>query len=601
MTENDQQGDYEDFMDDDSLLETVTKSQLQELCQQLDLSTKGTKEEMLQRLRKHADEQAELETQRRRERAVRVEEGGNVESKERYELVDGDNHFEHAFQEDDEEDHGYFFFEVPTTKTAAATSSNETSTETTTSTQAKTSSSQSAKKQETNPKKSGYISQSEVIAAPPPPDKVNENGERVVTVYSSTDQNDLTGVAAAQPGQAALSGTDAMSAGSGGSSSQPQPWDMEKGQTKAATSKEIEEAKEKVTELVQTLLAMSGAPAFRDYDMDDELDDIANGSSEEDDNYVSSSESGYKNRNSPVGFVGFDPSKVPTHILTEASQALRANRGQVLQDVLREFELRAIGQDGMKGDNIEDGGGHFKEVAKVRAFLEGYRRAEVRKSARVTVTFLLDKLVSEGIEGLDMTLATMSRSSDDSASMDDAYELNDSLLSYLNDVIRQQEKKVDRLRSSESGGSTSLATSDDSSALEEGDPINSLWNRAVDEDGEVIESLDPNDKRVQQALKEELEKSERDNGLMTQIIPESAPEKLLLLLTLLRERIKTEAAFPNDERSRNLRLLAYCLHCRNAADREELVLKDIGRSIDVSLIVLLSFYFVVCLLEVPWP
>lgn len=585
MTGNENEFESES-MDDDQLLKTVAKSQLEELCQQLNLSTKGTKVDLLQRLRKHANEQAEIETQRRRQRAIRVEEGGTGEARERYEIVEGNNYFEQDFQEEDEEDHGYFFFELPRGSSSASKEINDKKEicGKTSAGAANGDSGSTEKEEEMKKKRPAFVTQSDIVGAPPPPEDadLNENGERVVTVYSTTDQNDLTGVAAAQPGQAAISGSDAMASGPG--PRQPQPWDLENGRTKSASSKEIDLAKEKVTELVQTLLAMSGAPGFRDYDMPEELEDIMDDVDAQGDYLLSS----YNQDAGPAGtpgFIGFDPSKVPAHILTEMSQALRANRGKVLQEVLRDFELHAVGQDGMNGDDVENGGGHFKEVSKVRAFLEGYRRAEVRKSARVTVTFLLDKLVSEGIDGLDMTLATMSRSSDDSANDDDAYELNDSLISYLSDVIRQQERKVDQLRSKGLDDNTSRSPTFAIQA-QDNDPVDLLWNRTTGEDGEKIETIDPNDKRVRQVLQEEYEKTEAAVAVGTgtdRSIPETAPEKLLLLLTLLWERIKTEAAFPNDERTRNLRLLAYCLQCKNNAQREELIVNNLGKSIDVSL------------------
>ena len=61
--------------------------------------------------------------------------------------------------------------------------------------------------------------------------------------------------------------------------------------------------------------------------------------------------------------------------------------------------------------------------------------------ARETTTVLLDKLVTEGIEGLDFLRASMTKTSDDTG---DVGELNDALLDYLNDSIRQQEKKVEQ-------------------------------------------------------------------------------------------------------------------------------------------------------------
>ena len=45
-------------------------------------------------------------------------------------------------------------------------------------------------------------------------------------------------------------------------------------------------------------------------------------------------------------------------------------------------------------------------------------------------------------------------------------------------------------------------------------------------------------------------------------------QQLLNLLTLLRERVKAEAVFSNDEKGRNLRMLAYCLHAEDERERE---------------------------------
>jgi hypothetical protein len=246
----------------------------------------------------------------------------------------------------------------------------------------------------------------------------------------------------------------------------------------------------------------------------------------------------------------------------------------VFQDVLRDYELRAVGHDGMAGDDIEKGGGHYREVSKVRAFLEGYRRAEVRRVARETTTLLLDKLVSEGVEGLDFLLASMAKSSDDTG---DAGELNDSLLDYLNDAIRQQEKKVKATIGSDQIKMTGVVSPEN----DEDDQIGELWN-VTTEDGSRVETLDPNDPRVQKALRDEASKPETVMLGIARSTPESASEQLLLLLTLLRDRIKAEAVFANDEKGRNLRILAYCLHVAMNKDREEIIRQGTGSSVDVS-------------------
>ena len=203
-------------------------------------------------------------------------------------------------------------------------------------------------------------------------------------------------MAAAQPGQAA--GYDPMT----GPVVEPEntPWDFDQNsndnQKSGASSAEMEAAKEEVTELVQSLLAMTGAPGF-----------VHSDGSEDDDNEVlssvgifrqkkSSSPSGSSSFEAPEGFVGFDPTKVSTDTLNKASQSLRMGRGSVLMDVTREFELRAVGYDGAFGDDEKRGGGHYRQVSLVRSFLEGFRRAEVRRLARETATMLLDRLVQDG-------------------------------------------------------------------------------------------------------------------------------------------------------------------------------------------------------------
>ena len=499
---------------DETLLKRVKREQLVDLCEQYQLPTEGTKPDLLARLRQYAADQVEAERKRKMERVRKVEDGIGADSKERYELVEG-----MVDEEDDEED--FFFFHAPETVVP----------------QNENSSTTSKKKDVTPPITSASLT------SPPPPMEPNADGERVVTVYSTTDQNDMTGVAAAQPGS--IGSLDSL-AGDGGGSLEPQPWER----VETTDSRVLDEARERVGELVETLLAMTGLPAFLQ-------DESA----------------------APVS-IGFNPSDVPTAVLTASSKSLRAGRGSVLQDVLRRYEMQAIGQDGMFGDDIQKGGGHYREVTKVRAFLEGYRKAEVRRLARETTALLLDKLILEGIEGLDMTLATMTRTNDDTGNQ--GGELNDSLLDFLNDVIRQQEKKVDQLVADRLDGVTVVTK-------ESVDPVTNLWNVTVNEDGERIESIDPNDPRVREVLEEEARREMtameyRQTELVesgSSAIPETAPEKLLLLLTLLRERIKAEAAFSVDEKGRNLRLLAYCMRLMTEKEQEDLILKELGGSLDV--------------------
>ena len=559
--------------DDEALLKTVTKDMLVDLCQQLQLPTKGAKADLLARLRHHAKQQIEQEKARRESYARHIEEGYGHNPKERYEMIQDEGAW-NTLEDDEDEESDFFIFYSESTWSAKDVN-NETSNANTL-----TDPIGSTKKIEES-KKPAYLTPASVTAPPIPPDlEPNEDGERVVTIYSTTDQNDLTAITAAQPGQAA-NAQDLLQAaalsGVGGQNN-GRPWEMDNANKKSrATNQEVEKATETVTELVQLLLALSGAPAFRALAED----------SDHENNVASYS--------IPNSFVGFDPSQVPTNQLPSASKALRCGRGQVLEDVLRHFEIQAIGQDGMAGDNRDKGGGHYREVSKVRAFLEGFRRAEVRKMARETTTLLLDKLIQEGVEGLDITLASMTRSSDDTS--DFAGELNDSLLDFLNDMIRQQEKKVELLTMQhvlEDGEETEnqiLAAKRDEDGLDlnlnnaTGEAIDQLWS-VTTEDGQRVESLDPNDPVVKQALVEELGKQETSLSMQQMSspgLPDSAAEKLLLLLTLLRERLQAEAAYASDDKGRNLRLLAYCLRTTSEKDREQLLSRNLGSSLDVSI------------------
>lgn len=541
--QNNQMNEYgereDDGHDEDAiLLEAVSLEQLEDLCRQLNLNTFGSKQELLQRLRHYANQQVERESQNLRERTRRVENGSH-DSKERYEIVTttsttttatsrGDTTEEEG---DDEDDEAYFYFELPKSKEISGPNDNH-----------------------STPKRRTSTITNTVITAPPPPDTPNENGERFVTIYSTADNNDLTGVAAAQPGQTSY-GSDSLM----GAHSSPggQPWDMQNNRKSQATSAELDEATERITELVRVLLATTGAPAFASLH-DEDLK-----------KYVPI----YPSRND--GFVGFDPSRIPTKMLSLSSKALRMKRGQILDDVVRQYELQAIGQDGMAGDNKEKGGGHYREVAKVRAFLDGYRRAEVRRLARATATMLLDRLVSEGVEGLDIALASMARSDDDTS--DFAGELNDSLVDYLNDAIRQQEKKIENLSSQRLKTTGSAAEP----LVEGSDALDNLWDATVDEEGRYTETIDPSNPIVKATLQEEFEKSKIVSCGPT-VAPQTAAEQLLLLLSLLRERLKAEAVFGPDEKGRNLRLLAYCLKERSEKEQDQLIQREIGNSFDVS-------------------
>ena len=569
----------DDDITDDGLLESVPISQFIDLCLHLNLPAEGTKEDMLLRLRKHADEQASLDRKRKLARAERVQQGfyGSGDDagedayyKERYEVIDNEQG-QDAEVTDSVNDEGFFYFVAPTRDTDTNNNNdNVTTAESGNTTIANTQhdveeSTKVIKTQKDNP------TTRQRITAPPPPKTPNEQGERVVTVYSTSDTNDLTSYS--RPGS-----TDNGSGGSGvlmeGQGEEPPaPWDFTTQQQQEAPklSIELEEAKETVMELVRSLLLLSGAPAFV-LEFTEGLQPLEN------------------TRLPPAPqpsreFVGFDPSLVPIDILIASSKALRAGgrrsgTSSVLHDVLHELELRAIGYDGMAGDDKSKGGGHYQQVNKIRAFLEGFRRAELRRIARETTTLLLDKLASEGIQGLDTMLATMTKSQDDSG---DAGQLNDALLDFLNDMVREQSARVgDVSRVDRTIPERNENYADDGASDDE---LSKLWN-VTSENGERIETLDPNDPVVKEAMVKEWNRdkdvtSQGSQQQQLQQLPTGAPEQLLLLLKMLRDRIKAEAAFGSDnDRGRNLRILAYCLRFDRAFDREKLLRREFQSSVD---------------------
>ena len=586
----------EELMDDEMLLKKVAKPYLQDLCSQLQLSTEGDKEELLLRLRTHADEQAKAERARREKLNEEIESGIDEEGyPTKHRLVDDNAGFGPSASssstsgEDDWADEGAFYFELPGTDGKKKNSNDD---EDDDGGDSEATAEKARKELDSALAKGGpdldldrsdiIDSQTNPITAPLPPPSVkpNEKGERVVTVYSTKDDNDMTSVNTndmtsmmGDPGQEGMQGGYSRTDGS----SNPEdtlaggPFgDASNTQRRKAGEQELEDAKEVVTELMQGLLAMTGAPGFQD--------EFSGGvqpyEEAEDGAYVQSSVT--VSSQPQMDFMGFDPSAVPTDMLTESSRSLRAGGGQAFREVLSDFEMQAVGHDGMAVDEGSKGGGHYREVRKVGAFLEGYRRAEVRRIARETATMLLDKLVTEGVKGLDLMLATMGKAGDDGAG--NAGELNDSLIEYLNEAIRQQEKKVVQLQGNErrtnqrpTEGSIRRQQLEDQSA-------GSLWNVTMEE-GQVVETLDPNDPNVKAALEEEIRRSGGASG-GNLALPTTAPEQLLLLLSCLRDRVKAEAAFATDEKGRNLRVLAYIIHAANDEAREQIIVSELGSSLD---------------------
>lgn len=554
---------------DDEILNNVEVDMLKGLCDQTGVSNEGTKEEMLARLRAFAQKQAEVDKERRQRQKERIELGiddeqGNGKAKHKIsnaEILDGD----------DDDMEGTFYYSLPgkVPESQSKYLAKVTST---------------AIDKPTNPQNSRNGS----ITAPPPPPgvKPNADGEIVVTTYSSTDQNDLTGIAAQQ---AAASGNEQAMAGGysradsiGASLDNPEnslaggPFGDKSGnQRKKATDKEIEEACGVITELVYSLLSMTGAPGFQE--------EFSQGvtpfmTDEEKEEFESSAS---KASSAKVEFSGFDPSRVPTQLITQTSASLRAGDGEALRTVLNEAEMQAIGFDGINGDDKEKGGGHYLEVTKVGTFLDGFRKAEVRGKARETTTMLLDQLVSVGVKGLDQMLMTMTKGGDTTESG----ELNDSLVKYLEDAVKDQEKKVELLFGEQSALALDVG-SDEEKGIETKDYLAGMWNVTTDEDGNVVESLDPNDPEVKLALEQELRADARRREGSA---PTHPAKQLLNLLTLLRERVKAEAVFSNDDKGRNLRMMAYCLHAEDEREREKIVVDNMGNNLDVRTLKLLSF------------
>ena len=556
-------GQDEIDIDDETLLKSVEETMLQDLCKQYHISEKGTKMELLHRLRRYADDQARRDREKKLEQIKRIEAGLDKKiGKEKYRLVESENVIDEPNDEDDLK--GEFFFQLPgspQTKNDGETS--------------KASVRLDAEKDIKTP----------ITAPPPPPDETETNtssGERVVTVYSTTDNNDLTGIDATAA--SSLGGNNhAMMGGYERQSSSARnipentlaggPFGDSSGSLrKKKNSSESEQAKEALTEMVQSLLALTGAPAFSEENVDG-FNTFENSSSDHTNNMKV--ETNYPN------FIGFDPDRVPIDLLKKNSKAMRLEEGTILDEVLSEFELQAIGHDGISApDDRTRGGGHYMEVQKVRAFVEGYTRAETKRIARETLSMLLNKLVIDGVRGLDEMLRLMTK---DDTTGNEVGELNDSLFQHLNEAIREQERKVELLQGSKMSNKLNEQKmshdSDTNDVL-----LNELWNTTVDSSGNVIEeTIDPNDERVKKIIQSELQHSQKDATKIStgQNSPISSGEQLLILLSLLRDRLKAEALFENDEKGTFLRVLAHCLHAR-VDDIEGIIVDNLGSSLAVS-------------------
>lgn len=526
---------------DQELLEEVDISTLQNLCEQYSLSSSGSKPEMLQRLREFANEQAEADQQRRKGRVARVE--ANLEGKARHTILDEDPFVEDV---DEEDANGYFYY-------AAAITEEE-----------KKKEEEEKRRQKLKLKKQQMAKSSSHLTSPPIPEDVkpNEKGERVVTVYSTTDKNDMTGVTAQTPfADMSMDGAGYQQRSIG--TDQPEqsliggPFgDTSGSKRKKADADVAEKAKEKIREVVRSLLATTGAPAFQDdYE---EGDDMLAFSS----------------------FTGFESDRIPPETLSSSSVALRVQNGNVLKEVISEFEIDAIGHDGMAADDKSKGGGHYREVEKVGSFLDGFRKAEERRVARETATMLLNRLIKEGVKGLDELLSGMLREGEEpnyGEDSDQIGELNGALVRYLDESIREQELRAKMQKVEPKPRSSN-------EVIEVEDEMDMMWNVTRSADGTIIETIDPNDPSVGKMLQDELRKSEHTDTQRQeeQLRSMTVQEKMLLLLKLLRDRVKVEAVIGNDTHARNLRLLAYCLKASSDEERQTLMKDVLGNSLDVS-------------------
>jgi hypothetical protein len=154
------------------------------------------------------------------------------------------------------------------------------------------------------------------------------------------------------------------------SSSNHRPWDPPSSSSSYANNPAvIEEAKERITELVQTLLSMTGlqVPAFAalvdDDDDDDEggvqddLRDDSNNKKDDATNYVCTTNNKKRSNNVTLSdtmmntksnTVGFQPDKVPVALLASSCRYLLIDDvkgNELLYDIIRYYEMQAVGYD----------------------------------------------------------------------------------------------------------------------------------------------------------------------------------------------------------------------------------------------------------------
>ena len=224
----------------------------------------------------------------------------------------------------------------------------------------------------------------------------NEKGERVVTVYSTTDTNDLTGNTPTVPDlpMGDLNNQDTV---------EDKP------------NEEFQKHVEICNDFLLGILAETGLPAFQF--LDPTMQPVQS--------------KPYKR---------FDPIKhISTPMLNKITPTLLYQNGEAFHTSIQEIELNSIASDGMHNDDVTNGGGHYKTVLQLKTFLEGFRSTEARRESRELIQMMLESLVRDGVNELDMVL---------SKSLKEGV-LNDNLLGFLNEMIVKQERRIRNYKTEE--------------------------------------------------------------------------------------------------------------------------------------------------------
>jgi len=464
---------------EEELLASVSRDTLVDWCRRLQISVQEqeeTKDSLLKVLRNHAQEQVRQQQAQRQARKRKIEEGSD-DPREKFETVG---------EEDDDEDDEIAFL-IPATSTTMEDRLTEIA--------------------RLNAKSKSIDEQNPLpVTAPLYPDEPNAQGERVATIYSTKDTNDLTSMHQTPHLNDDMPGVA------------DEVWKQQQQQPKKSTDTEP------YTKVIRKILATTGMEAYMDDDDDDNIITVSRSSTPR-----------------------LDPSHIPTAWLEHLLDA------RLLDEALREFELQAIGYDGDRADD----GGHYRIVSQVRAFWMGYLTTHQRTLARECCTSLLNTLVNEGIVAMDVALGAM--------------VVDESILHYLQDVIREYQQKVEATTEKQQQQQPSSEMEDINA-----DPVNALWNVTL-EDGETIHSIDPNDENVREQLMNAA--TTRDEAPLPQA--QSPTQQVLQLLQLLRDRIQTELSTPRDEKGNNLRLLAYVLKLPTLRQQEEWIEEHLGKRREV--------------------